>query len=71
MALSPPAEHWMAIGYGDGHLVIYDYLHPDSTKPLYVGIAHISGIMSMAFLINQGPANSCFLRWGAATAIWS
>ena len=65
VALSPPAEHWMAIGYGDGHLVIYDYLHPDSTKPLYVGIAHISGIMSMAFLDQSGAGKQLLLAVGS------
>jgi hypothetical protein len=50
VALSPAAEHLMAIGYGDGHLLIYDYLHPDSAKPRYAGVAHVSGIMSMIFL---------------------
>ncbi len=50
VVLSSPTQHLMALGYGDGHLVIYDYLRPDSEKPLYVGVAHVSGIMSMLFL---------------------
>ena len=50
VALSTAAKHLLAIGYGDGHLLIYDYLHPDSAKPRYAGVAHVSGIMSMIFL---------------------
>jgi WD40 repeat protein len=48
VALSSPAKHLMAIGYGDGHLVIYDLIHPST--PLYVGVAHVSGVMSLVFL---------------------
>jgi WD40 repeat protein len=52
VALSSVAKHLMAIGYGDGHLVIYDFLHPAS--PLYIGVAHVSGVMSLVFLEQKG-----------------
>jgi WD40 repeat protein len=57
-ATPPIGEHLMAIGYGDGHLVIYDYTHPESAKPLYVGIAQVSGLMSATFLVRRCRALS-------------
>ncbi len=39
----------MALGYGDGHLVLYDLVR-SFEKPVYVGIVQVSGIMSMTFL---------------------
>jgi WD40 repeat protein len=48
--LSPGRDCFMALGYGDGNLVLYDYLHPVQDKPLYAGVVNVSGIMSLLFL---------------------
>jgi WD40 repeat protein len=50
VALSPKSEDLMALGYGDGHLVIYSLSNLAPEKPLYVGLANVSGVMSLLFL---------------------
>jgi WD40 repeat protein len=50
VALSSPGHHLMALGFGDGHLVLYDYLRPQGSLPLFNQVVHVSGIMSLLFV---------------------
>lgn len=50
VAISSTDLHLLALGYGDGHLVFYDYLRPQGSPPLVNQIVHVSGIMSLLFI---------------------